>query len=395
MSSKRIVPLPSNERERMSSLRRLEILDTAPERAYDDIVELASAICGTPIAVMTLIDGDRQWMKAKIGLPMDETPREESFCTYAILDNEMLVVPDAQADDRFADMFAVQSGLKFYAGSPIRSPDGFNLGTLCVLDVQTRSLTQAQTSALEALRRMIESHLELRRANLELVRLEQQKRELTELVVHDLKNPITSILPNAAYIERSKGISDNARSAAKDILGSTQAMLGLVMNLLDISRAEDATLTPQRSLVDVPQLIEEVRASLGARAVDRGSALALAISDEVAQAQLDRDLTRRILENLADNALKYARGGRVTLGARWEGRDLLLTVEDDGPGIPASERERIFEKYARIDGSPQPERSRGLGLTFCRLASEAHGGQIWVEEVTPRGSRFCVRLPRE
>lgn len=385
-----------DETARVAALHRLAILDTAPERAYDDAVELAASICGTPMAMMTLLEGERQWFKAKLGVPFDETPRNQSFCTHAITSDETLVVPDASLDDRFKDLPSVQyASLRFYAGAPIKSPDGFKLGTLCVLDVQTRELSKPQQEALEALRRMIERQLELRRANLELLRLEQQKRELTALVVHDLKNPIASILPNARYLARTTGLSANAKSAAEDITSSTQAMLRLVMNLLDISRAEDAALVPRREPVVLEKLIDEVRASAAARAEEQGVKLVVDIASDAGSASLDADLLRRVLENLADNALKYAPGGTVTLGARAEDSSVRITVADDGPGIPAESRSAIFEKYARIDGSPHAERSRGLGLTFCRLAVDAHGGRIWVDENAPRGSVFCVKIPRD
>ncbi|MBX3228775.1 MAG: GAF domain-containing sensor histidine kinase [Labilithrix sp.] len=385
-----------DETARVAALHRLAILDTEPERAYDDAVELAASICGTPIAMMTLLDGQRQWFKAKVGVPFDETPREQSFCTHAILSDDTLVVPDARADERFKDLFVVQypPSLRFYAGAPIKSPDGFKLGTLCVLDLESRELSKTQQDALEALRRMIERQLELRRVNMELVRLERQKRELTELVVHDLKNPIASILPNARYLARTTGLSENAKTAAQDITSSTEAMLRLVMNLLDISRAEDAALVPRCEPVVLADLLDSVRAGAAARATEQGGTLALDVADDAGTASLDADLVRRVLDNLADNALKYAPGGTVTLGARADAAGVRVTVADDGPGIPAAARAAIFEKYARVDGSPHAERSRGLGLTFCRLAVEAHGGRIWVEERTPRGAVFCMTLPR-
>jgi len=392
--STRIAPIPLDEEARQSALQRLEILDTAPERAYDDIVELASAICGTPIAAMTLLDGQRQWFKAKVGLPFDETPREEAFCAHAIMQPDLFVVQDAEHDERFADMLAVKfSGVRFYAGSPIKSPDGFPLGTLCVLDVQSRDLTPVQSSALEALRRMVESHLELRRANHELVRLERQKRELTELVVHDLKNPIASILPNAKYLARAKNISPDERSAAVDIASASQAMLRLTLNILDISRAEEAMLVANREPVEIAALVEGVRATLAGHASEDGTTLVVEIAGDVDGVAVDRDLVRRLLENLGDNALKYASRGVVTLNAQREGSDLVLSVSDDGPGIPEADRERIFDKYARVQGAGHTERSRGLGLAFCKLACEAHGGTIKAEANTPRGMIFRARLP--
>jgi signal transduction histidine kinase len=397
------------EAARSVALRRLEIMDTPPERAYDDIVELASAICRAPMALMTLLDGDRQWLKAKVGIPFDEAPRDQSFCAHAILQDETLVVPDATSDNRFSELLAVKfpPSLRFYAGAPIRSPDGIKLGTLCVLDVTTRDLTPEQKNALEALRRVVERQLELRRANIELVKLEKQKKELTELVVHDLKNPIASILPNSHYIAKAPGLNDNAKAAASDITQATQSMLRLVLNLLDISRAEDAELVARKRPVAIEPLLNNIVAALAVRAADQDAKLSVdvqlggdgsaAADASTSTANIDEDLIRRVLENLADNALKYAPGGKVIVRARKDAQtdSLVLEVEDTGPGIPPAQREAIFEKYARLERSPHSERSRGLGLTFCRLAVEAHGGRIWVDGVegSERGSIFRARIP--
>lgn len=159
--------MPSSEIDRLAALQRYQILDTAPEQAFDDLALLASQICGTPIATITLIDADRQWFKARIGIPVQETPRSISFCARAIGKDELFVIPDARADERFRDNPFVtgEPRIRFYAGAPLLTPDGFALGTLCVADVVPRTLTPGQTGALDALRRQVQAQLALR-ANL-------------------------------------------------------------------------------------------------------------------------------------------------------------------------------------------------------------------------------------
>jgi anti-sigma regulatory factor (Ser/Thr protein kinase) len=157
----------ADESARLAALRRYRILDTEPERAFDDLTLLATQICATPIALISLIDVDRQWFKARVGLSILQTSRSVSFCAHAITQRDLYVVTDARASDIFRDNPFVtgEDGIRFYAGAPLVTPDGHALGTLCVLDKVPRTLTDDQVEALIALRRQAEAQLALR-ANL-------------------------------------------------------------------------------------------------------------------------------------------------------------------------------------------------------------------------------------
>jgi anti-sigma regulatory factor (Ser/Thr protein kinase) len=158
------------EVERPAALKRYRILDTQPEKAFDDLTLLASYICGTPIALITLLDAERQWFKSRVGLTATETSRSLSFCTHAIKQPNLYIVQDATRHETFKDNPFVTSepGIRFYAGAPLITPDGQALGTLCVVDRVPRTLTPAQIDALEALRRQVQAQLELRRNLMEL-----------------------------------------------------------------------------------------------------------------------------------------------------------------------------------------------------------------------------------
>jgi diguanylate cyclase (GGDEF)-like protein len=175
-------PLPVNETERLSALHGYDILDTAPEQAFDDITLLASHICGAPIALITLIDSDRQWFKSKVGLTATGTSRDVSFCGHAILQPDLFIVQDALADERFAKNPLVTSDpcIRFYAGAPLVTPEGLALGTLCVIDRVPRKLDPDQEKALRALSRQVMAQLELRRHLVERKRAEAEIRKLNE-----------------------------------------------------------------------------------------------------------------------------------------------------------------------------------------------------------------------
>jgi two-component system, NtrC family, sensor kinase len=164
-------PSPASDHDRVAALQKYAILDTEPERAFDDLTLLASFVCKTPIALISLVDEDRQWFKSKIGITASETPRELAFCSTTIQQSDVMVVPDTLKDERFRNnpMVVAEPKIRFYAGAPLINEEGYALGTLCVVDRAPREFGPDQKEALQALGRLVLAQLEFRR-NLQLLK---------------------------------------------------------------------------------------------------------------------------------------------------------------------------------------------------------------------------------
>jgi len=213
--------IPLNESARQAALDRYNVLDTLPEKEYDDLTRLAASICGTPIALISLIDRDRQWFKSQVGLGASETPRDISFCGHVVANDEMLQVNDALKDERFADnpLVVDEPKIRFYAGVPLKTSDNFTLGTLCVIDRAARDLTPIQIQQLESLSRLVISQLELRRnnqaANLLVSVLESSKK------LSILQQAILDSVNLAVIATDLQGVIQSFNSGAEAILGYT------------------------------------------------------------------------------------------------------------------------------------------------------------------------------
>ena len=226
-----------------------------------------------------------------------------------------------------------------------------------------------------------------------LLQAQRQKEETISFVVHDLKNPLTIMMSNAMYIADAKEMNADVASAARDIHDASTSMHRMVMNLRDISRSEDGALVAEPTDVDVRALLTGVAERLERRAAARSQTVECDVPASVTVSG-DRDLLTRVFENLVENALKYGpTRSRVRVEVEPAGDELEVRVRDEGPGIPEEHRHRVFEKYVQLEGEGRAA-GRGLGLAFCRLAVEIHGGRIWVASNEPKGSVFTVRLPK-
>ncbi|AKI99931.1 GAF domain-containing protein [Archangium gephyra] len=410
----KVAPPHPQEEARLAALDTLEILDTLPEAGFDELTRLASQLCGTPIALVSLVDHYRQWFKSRIGLDTPETPREMAFCAHAILGEQLFVVEDAHSDERFHDNPLVTGGprMRFYAGIPIKGASGLNMGTLCVIDHQPRHLTPDQQHALGILGHQVEAQLQLRLRVRELERREEQLRsqrdtlanvqrqkdELLHKVMRDFRAPLSGILTNAAFTLYRPHLPEEVLRATRDIRDAADSLHRTVSNLLDASGDEES-LPLNATPFDVHLLLSEVARDFQQRLVSAPRRFTQAVKLVEPLVTADRELLRRTLVNLLDNAFQFTALGssRVTLEATNPEPGLLeLRVRDEGPAISPAARAHLFDAHlpdAHTPGSGRAEGGNRLALAFCRRAIQAHGGWLWVEDNHPKGVAFCIRLP--
>jgi anti-sigma regulatory factor (Ser/Thr protein kinase) len=225
-----------NEKVRLQALHQYKILDTDPEKAFDDLTILAAHICETPVALISLIDSERQWFKSRVGIDVTETPREVSFCAVAIQQPNLFIVPDATKDPRFsANPFVVSDPkVRFYAGAPFSSSDGHPLGTLCVVDVVPRQLTPSQENALLALSRQVQAQFELRK-NLMDLRSALEERDRAEA---ERDRTIVNLQQALDHVQRLSGLLPACSACKLDVTipANPNAISGVVDGVMQIAR---------------------------------------------------------------------------------------------------------------------------------------------------------------
>ncbi|MCA6438595.1 MAG: GAF domain-containing sensor histidine kinase [Sediminibacterium sp.] len=403
------VPVPSNEDARLEELNRLQILDSEQEAQFNEIVELASRICKTPMSLITLVDENRQWVKAKVGLDLTESDRNDAFCAHTILGDSVFEVPNALEDERFVNNpFVVnESNIRFYAGIPLVSENGFNLGAICVLDTVPRKLTEDQIFALDVLSRQIIKLFDLRLRNLQIEAqnsiMENQKNHLLELseiqnkiisiVAHDVRSPVAS-LRNVINLKKQNDISADEMNEFMDMLSKQlDGTMSLLSNLVEWGGILIKKSAAKWNEIDLFTLIESIFKDLEVAALVKHNRL---VNDVVKGTKVwaDENMLKFIIRNLMSNAIKFTENGAVSIASSGEKTRTRILIKDTGIGMNEEIRSNLFKanRSSSRKGTKKEEGS-GLGLILSKEFAENLGSDIQVESEVGKGSIFSFTVP--
>jgi signal transduction histidine kinase len=392
---------PSCEQERLDALYGYQILDTPAERDFDDITALAAQLCDTPMSAISLVDTDRQWFKARVGLSSWETSRDSSFCAHAMHGDDVMVVEDALLDPRFATNPAVldEPYVRFYAGAPLVSAGGQRLGSLCVLDRRPRSLTADQRNGLLALARHVIAQLDLRRcgrvlaaANQRLLDAERLKDEFLARVTHELRTPLTSIHGYLEVLDEPGLPAGTASTFLGRIRRNSDRLMGLVDDMLLAAQFSSGAVHLNRRDVDLGELADAAATRNRPLAERKGLRIGAESAGPV-PAHADPVRLAQALDRLILNAVKFTDRGEVSIRATTHGERVAMEVRDTGVGIPAEERARLFTPFRRASAAERSEvPGVGLGLNIVKAIVDSHGGSVTLDSETGRGTTVTIVL---
>lgn len=395
-------PIPANEEERLEKLRQYEILDSATEQDYDDIARLVTQICGTSLSTISFVDRDRQWFKAAVGIEDQETSRDVAFCAHTILGNELFTVEDASADPRFADnpLVTIDPQLRFYAGMPLITPDGYRLGALCAMDRSPRKLTAEQEEALGVLARHVVDLLELRRSrriletqNRELRELSDLKSRLMSIIAHDLRGPMANISALMSLFEAEELDEAERQELMLELRHTVGATGYLLDNVIGWASRSLESSQYEFSQIPVDELLKELEDSIRHEIDSKGNTLEVQLSGG-AEISGDRNILVFVIRNLLNNANKFTAEGTITLAAQVKAEEATITVADTGVGMTKEIQESLFEWNSRSGTrGTAGEKGAGLALLFCRDFLQRLGGSLQVSSAPGTGTTFTVRVP--
>ncbi|MEV8024515.1 GAF domain-containing sensor histidine kinase [Microbacterium sp. NPDC080220] len=380
---------------RRAIIEDYRVLGEAPEADLQGLVQLAATVSGVPTAVINLIDDRFQHQIAAVGIEPAVCTREDSMCAVVFRKPGHTVVTDASLDERFAGNPFVTgevANVKFYASSPLITPMGVPIGTICIFDEVPRELPEDESAALALIARQIVDVLELRRITRELGESNEQLENFAAQVAHDLRNPLTAL---TGYIELAADVPEVADlPAASRALARAESvadrMSGMIGRLLDYARIGGSPI--RRTAVDVEPLVASTMEDLRSAGEDNGAEVTVEASVPV---QADPTLASVLVQNLVGNAVKFAgTGGRlpqvvVSVGTVASG--VRIVVDDNGPGVPVAERELVLEPLERGSNAEAP--GFGIGLATCRRIVESHGGRLGIDDSPLGGARIWVVLP--
>lgn len=346
-------------------------------------------------------------------------PMHACISGWSMLKRERVIIEDISTDPRIPDAYQ-PTFVKSLVMVPIRTLSP--VGAIGNYWAQRHRATDEQVQLLGALadstsvamenidvyrtleqrvaqrtEELAQSRAELARKHEALLEAQRQKEEMAALLAHDLKSPANGILLTCTARLRSPSLSEAERRSWRGIQASADVINRLAFNLVDLARNDDGAFKPRPAELDLRTLLGSVAERMQPLAEAREQQISLSAELREPRICVDHEVLHRVLQNLIDNALRHNRSAVVRLAAHDVADRVQIRVIDEGPGIPEALRQQVFNKYERLDGGIDVDRTvgHGLGLTFCRIAVEAHGGRIWVEPNQPTGAAFVVELQRE
>ncbi|RYZ53188.1 MAG: sensor histidine kinase [Sphingobacteriales bacterium] len=382
-----VAPLVKDEVIRLKLLEEYDIMDTLPEKDFDDITRLASEICNTPISLVSLIDRQRQWFKSRVGLEAESTHRDHAFCAHALLNpTELMIVQDSSSDERFFDNPLVTGApnVLFYAGIPLVTECGQALGTLCVIDNEPRNLNETQKHALKALGNQVMNLIELRYRRNKLEEINRKLESYNYTVAHDLKSPLAGIIALVSLLKEDDRMTEHEDLAEyMDLLsGASSHLSDMIVSLLEEARK---TNNAKPELVDVQALVHKTFSLLFPP-----SNISIRFSGNLPSVNTCKLKMLQVFQNLLSNAIKYndKKKGIIEVGALEQEHFYRFYIKDNGPGIPAGDEERIFGLFETTQTVSTKDSSTGVGLSLVKDIITEQSGRVWVESAPGEGSCF-------
>ncbi|WP_289046570.1 ATP-binding protein [uncultured Olleya sp.] len=389
------------EAERLTELKSYNILDTLPDQDYDGLTKIAAQICEVPIALISLVDDNRQWFKSSYGLDATETPRDVSFCGHAINDkNNTLIVEDARKDERFFDNPLVIGGPEviFYTGVPLKSSNGLPLGTLCVIDSKPRVLSDSQNEALKALSKQVINLLALRKKNFKLkdlnTQLEEKNSDLEQFAYaasHDIKSPLSNIsnLAGMFLADYKNKIDSNGVDIIELILKSTEQSYKFLDRLMEYSTKLDQ-LEDVKEDVTITAFKKDILEYYANDPI-----LDLTFTSTLKKLHINTVIIGQILTNLINNAEKYTDKPTVKVNVDISETEThyKFIVSDNGPGIKEEYLEKIFKIFIKLSKTDKyGNEGSGLGLPIVSKLVNKSGGTIKASSTIGEGSSFLFTI---
>ncbi|QSE96873.1 GAF domain-containing sensor histidine kinase [Fulvivirga lutea] len=397
-------PYPENEEQRLKDLQNYNILDAIEEPAFNEIVDLASFICNTPISLVSFVDKERQWFMAEKGLDAKETPREYSFCAHAILDDEIFEIEDAKKDARFENnpLVTGNPNIRFYAGVPLKSRQGHNLGSLCVIDKTPKKLNKEQKKALRILGNRVINELELRKhlkitqeQKNELEKVIHFKDRLLSIISHDLRSPLNSIKSTVSMFEGGMLSNEDIQQLMQYLKIEASTTSQLLDNLLQWAKTKLENFEIIKEPFIVNSIIEETIQLYSPEAKRKGISLSYTNGNNKIELLGDKEMIKLAIRNLINNSIKFCReGDSIKISSMSKGKKGIILLEDTGVGMTAEKVNQILgeNKLESVPGTSK-EKGIGLGLILINEFIKSNDGKIMGSSQPEVGTTFKVELP--